>query len=87
MNINFDDFEKCLLYVKECIGKEVVLTNEYLLTNIVINIRRLSLELEELEKIVLENYCEDVFSALILGANLEKMKRDIEQIRKDYLKK
>lgn len=63
------------------------LTREHLVTGVVINIKRIILELQELKDKVLSDTYTDDFSMLLLGTHLEDIKRQIIKIRQDFLKK
>jgi hypothetical protein len=63
------------------------LTREHLITGTVINIKRIILELQELENIVVANAHDNVFAMLILGSQLENVKRELIKIKQEYQKK
>ena len=63
------------------------LTREGLITEVVINIERIVIELHEIKKITLETGHEDTFSIVILGSQMEKVKRDLIKIKQEYQKK
>lgn len=63
------------------------LTREHLITGTVINIKRILLELQELENIILANSHNNTFSIIILGAKLETIKREVIEVKREYQKK
>lgn len=63
------------------------LTHEHLITGAVINIKRIMLELQELESMIVTNARDNVFTILILGSQLENVKRELIKIKQEYQKK
>lgn len=82
-----NDFEKYLLDSKCSKKYDAKLLHENLITGVIINIKRIILELEELEKTILDESHGDDFSTLISGAQLENIKREILKIKQEYPKK
>ena len=82
MNNNFSDY---LSSIHSDDTKE--LTREHLITGTVINIKRIILESQELESMIVSNTHNNIFAMLILGAQLENIKRELIKIKQEYQKK
>lgn len=79
------DFENYLSLIKK--DSETVLTKEHLITGAIVNTKRIIIELQELESVILTEAHNNIFSLLILGSQLETLKRELIKIKQEYQKK
>ena len=79
------DFENYLSLIKK--DSETVLTKEHLITGAIVNTKRIIIELQELESVILTEAHNNTFSLLILGSQLETLKRELIKIKQEYQKK
>lgn len=80
-----NDLKEYLSNIKESDTK--ALTRENIIMGAVINIERIILELQELKKVILTNSHDSVFTMLVLGAQLEKIKYELIDIKQEYQRK
>lgn len=80
-----NDFENNLSRILS--ENKTSISRDHILTSTLINTKRIMTELKEIEKHLLSETHTDIFSMLILGSQLENLKREFIKIKKDYLKK
>ena len=79
------DFKNYLSTINE--DGKTVLTKEHLIAGAVVNVKRIILELQELEIAILKESNNSIPSMLILGSQLETVKREVIKIKQEHQKK
>lgn len=80
-----NDLEYYLSLLK--MGGETNLTREGIVASAIVNVKRIVIELQELENYILAKTNISDLSTLILGAQLETIKRELIKIKQEYQKK